>query len=95
MRQSERQEHHEEEPWQVPKRSGERVAFNDDIFRKANEKIRGRAEAVLDAEDQLPVICECAEETCSEVLRVPLQESEKQPRVRTDAFVLALESTSL
>jgi hypothetical protein len=78
MQQSERQEHHDEEPWQVPKRSGERVAFNDAIFRKANEEIRDRAEAVLeDGQDRLPVICECAEETCSEVLRVPLREYER------------------
>ena len=76
--QSERQEHPEQDPWQVPQRSAERVAFNDDIFRKANEKTHGHAEAVLeDGADPFPVICECAEETCTEVLRVPQREYER------------------
>src|SRR3954452_24418811 len=67
---------------QVPARSGERVAFNDDIFRKANEAIHTQAE-MLAAEDfeQLPFICECAEETCSEVIQIPAAAYE---RIRSD-----------
>jgi len=62
----------------VPQRSAERVAFNDDIFRKANDEIRGRAEEALESgADQLPIICECAEETCTAVLLVPLREYER------------------
>ena len=85
MQETERQEHPEDEPSLVPQRSAERVAFNDDIFRKANEKIHDRAEPVLeDGADQLPVICECAEETCTQLLRVPLREYE---RVRSDPLL--------
>jgi hypothetical protein len=61
---------------QVSERSAERVAFNDDIFRKANEEVRATAEDALgDHRDKLlPVICECPEEACAEVLLVPLRE---------------------
>jgi hypothetical protein len=63
-------------------RSAERVAFNDDIFRKANEKIRDRAERLgTDDFERLPIICECAEESCSEVLQVGAGEYE---RIRAD-----------
>jgi hypothetical protein len=61
---------------QVPSRSAERVAFNDDIFRKANEAIRDQAEHIARVQ-QLPVICECAEETCTKVLQVPIREYER------------------
>src|SRR3954467_6211557 len=66
----------QQERERVSQRSGERVAFNDDIFRKANEDVRGLAEGALDdhGEKPLPVICECPEETCAEVLLVPLRE---------------------
>src|SRR3954454_13787549 len=61
---------------QVSQRSAERVAFNDDIFRKANEDVRAVAEGALGdhGERVLPVICEGPGETCAEVLMVPLRE---------------------
>ena len=66
----------QQEREQVSQRSGERVAFNDDIFRKANEDVRAVAEGALGdhGERVLPVICECPEETCAEVLIVPVGE---------------------
>jgi len=66
----------QQERERVSQRSGERVAFNDDIFRKANEDVRGLAEGASGdhGEKLLPVICECPEETCAEVLLVPLRE---------------------
>lgn len=64
------------------RRSGERVAFNDDIFRKANEEIRASAEAAPGGFESLPFICECAEESCVQVVQVPREEYE---RVRSDA----------
>jgi len=64
------------------RRSGERVAFNDDIFRKANEQIRARAEVAPAEFEWLPFICECADESCVQVLQVPRDEYE---RVRSDA----------
>ncbi|MFL5602709.1 MAG: hypothetical protein ACJ77R_04745 [Gemmatimonadaceae bacterium] len=62
----------------VSSRSGERVAFNDDIFRKANEAIRTRAERLAPEDfEQLPFICECAQETCTEVVQIPTEEYER------------------
>jgi hypothetical protein len=70
------------EEQQAVRRSGERVAFNDDLFRKANERIDTWAEEVAPAEfESLPFICECADETCTEVMKVPREEYE---RVRSD-----------
>jgi len=72
----------QQEQEQDPSRSGERVAFNDDIFRKANEDIHSQAEMLAPEDfERLPFICECAEETCSEVLQVPATEYE---RIRSD-----------
>jgi hypothetical protein len=71
-----------QEEQQAVRRSGERVAFNDDIFRKANEQIREAAEEFATGELQrLPFICECAEESCTEVLQIPAEDYE---RVRSD-----------
>jgi hypothetical protein len=67
---------------QATRRTGERVAFNDDIFRKANEEIRDHAEKFATHElERLPFICECAEESCTQVLQVPRDEYE---RIRLD-----------
>jgi hypothetical protein len=52
-------------------RSGERVAFNDNIFRRANEAIERSAGEIGAEVDRLPCICECAEESCTTVIRVP------------------------
>jgi hypothetical protein len=63
-------------------RSGERVAFNDNIFRRANEAVEQSA-ADLGAEvDHLPLICECAEESCTTVIRVARDD---YARVRSDS----------
>jgi hypothetical protein len=71
-----------QEEQQAVRRSGERVASNDDIFRKANEQIRKKAEEFATRQLQrLPFICECAEESCTEVLRISAEDYE---RVRSD-----------
>jgi hypothetical protein len=72
----------QDQQWAVRK-SAERVAFNDDIFRKANEQIRERTEDFVAAESfqRLPFICECAEESCTEVLQIAVDDYE---RVRSD-----------
>jgi hypothetical protein len=63
-------------------RSAERVAFNDDIFRKANEAVREQIDEVAPNDfDALPLICECAEESCTAVIQVPMRDYE---RVRAD-----------
>lgn len=61
----------------------ERVARNQATFRKANEDIERAAQKYdIDAE-LVPFICECAAETCTEVLQLTLPEYEavrKEPR---------------
>jgi hypothetical protein len=60
--------------------SAERVARNQDTFRKANDGIE---EAAARTElSPLPVLCECADPGCTEILRLPIQEYEE---VRADA----------
>jgi len=55
--------------------SAERVALNDATFRNANEMIEERAES-LDFEPA-PFLCECADETCTQIIRLTLQEYEE------------------
>jgi hypothetical protein len=51
--------------------SAERIARNDAIFRNANE---GISEAAEGFDGPVPFICECADPTCCEIVRMPLQE---------------------
>ena len=62
-------------------RSAERVGRNDAIFRQANEGISDSAEA-QDFTEGIPFLCECAEETCTEIVRLSADEYE---HVRTEA----------
>jgi hypothetical protein len=57
----------------VPDPSAERVARNNDIFRRANEQIRAAADA-HEFGAPLPFLCECTDERCTEV--VPLTREE-------------------
>jgi hypothetical protein len=66
----------------VRTRSAERVAFNDNIFRRANEAIEQSAASLGAEVDQLPCICECAEESCTTVVLVP---SDDYARIRSDS----------
>jgi hypothetical protein len=52
----------------------ERVAKNDAAFRSANEQIE-RAAATYDVEPA-PFLCECAEEQCTEIVHLTLEEYE-------------------
>ena len=64
-------------------RSAERVARNDAIFREANEKISDAAEAE-DMTDEIPFLCECAEESCTKVVRLSDEEYESIRENATD-----------
>jgi len=55
-------------------RTAERVARNDATFRAANEEIAQSA-AGMDLE-RMPVICECAEERCTAIVRITPAEYE-------------------
>jgi hypothetical protein len=54
-------------------RTAGRVALNDATFREANEHIAERAD-VYGIDGLVPFICECAEESCTEVVRLTLDE---------------------
>lgn len=54
-------------------RCAERVGRNGAIFREANERISAKAEGELMTEE-IPFLCECAEEGCTEI--VPLSHAE-------------------
>ena len=57
-----------------------RIARNDAIFRDAHERIRDRA-VDHDLTESIPFLCECAEPTCTTIVRLPLAEYE---RIRAD-----------
>lgn len=60
--------------------SAERVALNDATFRNANEGIEEKAES-LDV-DPIPFLCECADMTCTEVIRLSMSDYEE---IRSDS----------
>ena len=53
-----------------------RIARNDAIFRDANERIRDRA-VDHDVTESIPFLCECAEPSCTTIVRLPLAEYER------------------
>ena len=61
-------------------RTAERVARNDATFREANEHIAERAET-YGVHGLIPFVCECAEESCTEIVRLTMDE---YTRVRAD-----------
>ena len=54
--------------------SMERIVRNDAIFREANEGIREAAEDHLEGGEQVPFLCECADENCRELVQLTLAE---------------------
>jgi hypothetical protein len=71
MAQRERED--EEQPDLVTQ---ERVARNDVIFREANEGIQ-QAASTHDVLERIPFICECADESCRELLVLSMDEYEE------------------
>jgi len=63
--------------------SAERVARNDAAFREANENISNTARSLKLDEGLLPVICECADERCSQLLKLTAEEYEAVRREPT------------
>lgn len=64
-------------------RSAERVGRNDAIFRAANERISDTAETQK-MTDQIPFLCECAEESCTEIVRLSHDQYESIRENATD-----------
>ena len=59
----------------------DRIARNQATFRAANERI-GAAAGVYDVATPVPFICECADPTCTEVVRLELDQYEE---IRSDS----------
>jgi hypothetical protein len=57
--------------------TAERVARNEDAFRRANERITTAAEALKGEFGVLPVICECPTRDCTELARATAAEYEE------------------
>ena len=60
----------------LDERTQERVARNDAVFRAANEDIRETA-VEQEFHGLVPFICECADETCTEIVQLTLPEYEE------------------
>jgi hypothetical protein len=57
-------------------RSAERRAENESTFRAANESIEDSAQKANFAPLPIPFICECEEESCTQIVRLTLSEYE-------------------
>lgn len=56
--------------------TAERIAENDSTFRDANERISEHADE-YGLTERVPFICECAETTCRDIVRITLAEYEE------------------
>ena len=65
----------------------ERIARNDSTFRDANEKIATAARK-YELVENVPFICECATESCTEIVRLSLAEYEEVRSAPTRFFVV-------
>ena len=68
-------------PQEMERLMEERIARNQATFRAANERT-GAAAGVYDIATPVPFICECADPTCSEVVRLELDQYEE---IRSDS----------
>ena len=59
----------------------ERIARNQATFREANERI-STAAGIYDVDFPVPFVCECADPTCSEIVRLALNQYEE---IRADS----------
>jgi hypothetical protein len=53
----------------------ERAARNEVLFREANEKL-GEKRQELDLDGRTPFLCECGDPTCTELIRLALEDYE-------------------
>jgi hypothetical protein len=52
----------------------ERIQRNNEVFRGANERIRGAVEEHAHELEQVPFLCECPVEDCVEIIRMTEKE---------------------
>jgi hypothetical protein len=60
---------------------GRRVGENENVFREINERLRELGEGFSLVSELAEFVCECANTSCAERVRIPLSEYE---RVRSD-----------
>ena len=67
----------------------ERLVENEELFRRANERLRERAERIVEPGQSVPFLCECIDERCMDRLDLTLED---YARVRSDGerFVIAV-----
>jgi uncharacterized Zn-binding protein involved in type VI secretion len=66
----------------------ERVAHNEDAFRKANERIEEAADDMAGHMQSMPFICECPDRSCTAI--IPLKRHEYETvRRRGNTFLVA------
>ena len=59
----------------------QRLVENEELFRRANERLRERAESIVEPGQSVPFLCECIDEKCMDRLDLTLEDYE---RVRSD-----------
>jgi hypothetical protein len=69
--------------------AAERVARNNMTFREANEGIRAKADEYGAPMERLPFLCECAEESCTQIVSLTPDEYERI-RAETVQFLNAV-----
>ena len=66
----------------------DRVAENQDAFRRANEQIEGAADSIGGDLERLPFICECPKRECFEIAQLKRHEYENV-RASGNTFLVA------
>lgn len=61
---------------------GKRIGENEIVFREVNERLRELGESFSLVSEVAEFVCECADTTCTERVRMPLAEYE---HIRSDA----------
>ena len=57
-------------------RSEEQAARNESIFREANERLAERRAELSAVEGRTPYLCECEDESCTEIVRLTAEDYE-------------------
>jgi hypothetical protein len=58
-----------------------RVSANESLFREVNERLRELGDAFSMVTEEAEFVCECGDASCTEQIRMPVQEYE---RIRSD-----------
>jgi len=66
----------------------DRLVENEKLFRRANERLRERAEGIVEPGRSIPFLCECIDEKCMERIDLTLEDYGKV-RSDDDHFVIA------